>query len=141
MCLEWWPGVVGGECCRLIRHVKMIWQKPGCQGGKGHFKEGSMEVQSNRDVRERSISLSIKWGPGELVKELVTEMKKWRGPDCRKPDCLLCCTKELGLYSQAKVKAYADCRQFWNSHLFTCVGDRLEGRGSRQIDYHKGTSS
>ena len=100
-----------------------------------------MEVQSNRDVRERSISLSIKRGPGELVKELVTGMKKWRGPDCRKPDCLLCCTKELGLYSQAKVKAYADCRQFWNSHLFTCVGDRLEGRGSRQIDYHKGTSS
>ena len=53
----------------------------------------------------------------------------------------LCCTKEIGLYSQAKVKAYADCKEFWNCHLFTCVGDRLEGRGSRQIDYHKGTSS
>ena len=80
--------MVGDGCCRLIRHLKMSWHKPGCQGGKGHFKEGSMEVQSNQDVRERSISLSINWGPGELVKELVTGMKKWRGPDCRKPDCV-----------------------------------------------------
>ena len=133
--------MVGDGCCRLIRHVKMSWHKPGCQGGKGHFKEDSMKVQSNQDMRERNISLFIKWGPGELVKELVTGMKKWPGPDCRKPDCLLCCTKELGLYSQAKVKAYADCKEFWNSHLFTCVGVRLEGRGSRQTDYHKGTSS
>ena len=91
--MEGWPGVVADGCCRLIRHVKMSWHKPGCQGGKGHFKEGSMEVQNNQDVTERSISLSIKWGPGELVKELATGMTKWRGPDCRKPDCLLCCIR------------------------------------------------
>lgn len=107
--------MVGDGCCRLIRHVKMSWHKPGCQGGKGHFKEGSMEVQNNQDVTERSISLSIKWGPGELVKgisdrddKVAGRLQKARLPSVlhkEEPEGFLCCTKELGLYGQAKVKA------------------------------------
>lgn len=108
--------MVGDGCCRLIRHVKMSWHKPGCQGGKGHFKEGSMEVQSNQDVTERSNKPFYKvgrWRVDEGISDRDDKVAGARLQKARLPSVLhkeepggfLCCTKELGLYGQAKVKA------------------------------------
>lgn len=120
-------------------------------GWKRAFQGGVHGSAKQPGCDRREYKPFIKWGPRGIDGELVTGMtKKWQEAKLQKPDCLLCCIRRsqetfcvalrsLDSMARQKLKHRQTARVLEQSPA-SPVG-RTVGQGSRQTDYHKGTSS